>query len=593
MPVVSQATINSIANKANTSGNNATGTWPITAEDAIEAQTALEVTDLFNANTVSHSDSTLVLTNPLANLQIINLTNADTVQLPAINGQVPAWKGRAITVVNNGNPDSSSPFQIVAQDGATVIVPRLEIGESADLYVTDDSTANGIFICTIYSNERIVRRIINGGNIGTDIPVYLINNVVIETDTTADFTASEGGTNGITEGINWIFKNNSANALLTFTPSADTIDGAASLTLNPGESAHILWNSVQFETIALSRMSPGGYLATSYSTTTALTNPVSLFNNITPGNNNQRLQLPAANVINSMKVGQPYIFQNMSSTNNAVLANQANGTLLTIRPMEIFILVLTSNSTANGSYDGYAIKSMASQSADDVTIEGGFIDNTEIGSATPANGNFLKVTTSRNSSSDTDYYTMQNLDNTLNAFNALAAQSYNTTPALKIFSDIVTTITDRTASSEDAAMALRAIVAGTLTTILSLNSSGAAVTGALSVTDAPTTRSNLGLNQTITDATTARVLSNSDDFADITMTNASANTVTINTGLRANFSCIVRQGGSGTNLTSLVAGGGVTFVPATKLKLLEQGSCVYIKQSTTANTFYLSGDLTV
>ncbi len=207
---------------------------------------------LNSANVVTHANSTLVLTNPLADLQVITLNNADTVKLPDLSAQTPPWNGRSIRFKNAGTLGSDSAFKIVAHDGSTIVYQQVEIGQTVDISVKDDTSVNG-FVSNLIPNGYITRRIINGGNLGTDIPLWQFFNTVLETSLASNFTASLIGTNGIVSGVPWWFKNNS-NGNLTFTPtSPNTIDGQPFLTLLPGEGAQGLCNGVQFETISLSQ----------------------------------------------------------------------------------------------------------------------------------------------------------------------------------------------------------------------------------------------------------------------------------------------------------------------------------------------------
>jgi hypothetical protein len=213
---------------------------------------------LSGATVYTHSTTPLVLTNPLPTVLNITLTSASTVQLPAINAQIPAWKGRNFFIYNGGSLSSNAPFQVVAQDGSTVISPRIEIGQMVLFFVQDDSTANGTYISTLIPNNYITRRIVNGGNFGTDIPISQFLYNVIEASSPSAFTASTIGVNNVNTGSNFFLKNNSTGAV-TFTPtSPQTIDGAAVLTLNPNESAWILVGSTQFETISWSKVNTQG-----------------------------------------------------------------------------------------------------------------------------------------------------------------------------------------------------------------------------------------------------------------------------------------------------------------------------------------------
>ena len=225
----------------------------------------------FNASTFSASGTPLQLENPLPAVISIVLTSASQVSLPAMNAQVPPTKGRSYLIYNGGNPSTDSPFEITAQDTTTVVLPRLEIGETALLSVLDDSTANGTWLAEVIPDYYIETRIINGGNIGTTIAIDLVLGNVLETSTAAAFTASSIGTNGIVLGLNWWFKNNSSGNL-TFTPnSPNLIDGNASLTLLPNQSAQIVCDGAKFSTISLSQDYNLGTMATQNANAVAIT----------------------------------------------------------------------------------------------------------------------------------------------------------------------------------------------------------------------------------------------------------------------------------------------------------------------------------
>jgi hypothetical protein len=94
----------------------------------------------------------------------------------------------------------------------------------------------------------------------------------------------------------------------------------------------------------------------------------------------------------------------------------------------------------------------------------------------------------------------------------------------------------------------------------------------------------------ITDATTSRVLSASDNGKVIYCTSGSAVTITTATGLGAGFSCMVIQGGAGQ----------ITFAQGSSTTLASYGSflktagqnAVVSVVSPVANTFILGGNLT-
>lgn len=99
----------------------------------------------------------------------------------------------------------------------------------------------------------------------------------------------------------------------------------------------------------------------------------------------------------------------------------------------------------------------------------------------------------------------------------------------------------------------------------------------------------LGSGGIITETTTARILSASDNGKVIYCTSGSATTITTATGLGAGFSCVVIQGGAGQ----------LTFVQASSTTLVSFGSLVKTagQYATTsvispvADTFLLSGNL--
>lgn len=93
----------------------------------------------------------------------------------------------------------------------------------------------------------------------------------------------------------------------------------------------------------------------------------------------------------------------------------------------------------------------------------------------------------------------------------------------------------------------------------------------------------------ITDSTTARNLSASDNGAIIYYTTSSAVTVTTTSGLGAGFSCTIIQGGTGQ--VTIAAGTGTTRVSyGSAYKTAGQYASISIL-CPVANTFYLSGDL--
>lgn len=101
----------------------------------------------------------------------------------------------------------------------------------------------------------------------------------------------------------------------------------------------------------------------------------------------------------------------------------------------------------------------------------------------------------------------------------------------------------------------------------------------------------------IEDNTTARVLSNSDSGAEISMINPAANTVTINTGLTLFKNCAIRQGNTGQ--TTIQAGAGVMLLPsygtggvAGSTKIIVPYERAYLRQTLTPDTYFIDGGIT-
>jgi hypothetical protein len=94
----------------------------------------------------------------------------------------------------------------------------------------------------------------------------------------------------------------------------------------------------------------------------------------------------------------------------------------------------------------------------------------------------------------------------------------------------------------------------------------------------------------ITEATTARTLSASDNGKVIYCTNGSATTITCAVGLGAGFSCTIIQGGAG---KVTVAAGGQTLVSYSSLFSTMGQYAVVSAICPVANTFLLAGNLGV
>jgi hypothetical protein len=204
-----------------------------------------------NANVVTHDATPLVLTQPLANVQVITLTNTATLQLPAMNGQTPSWKGRYVLVCNNatGATTNATEFNVLAQDGSTVIYPILLFGQSVLLHCTDDSTANGTWTTAALFNGRYRTT----SSSGTAIDITYNNSVLRATGTDAAFTAPTIGTADMVYGFNfWLVNTSTTNT--TFTPTASNlINGKAYLSLAPTEAAFIFCTGSTWITPSLSR----------------------------------------------------------------------------------------------------------------------------------------------------------------------------------------------------------------------------------------------------------------------------------------------------------------------------------------------------
>lgn len=400
---------------------------------------------LNSAQSITHSDTALILTNPLNSITKITLNNADTVRLPAINNQSPAYKGKTFIIFNGGDISTDAPFQIVAQDGTTIIAPRVEIGEIAELYCLDDSTANGTFITSVYSAEgSITRRIINGGNVGTDIPVSFIQNCVIETSSAAAFTASAGGTNGINEGISFTIKNNSANNYATFQPTApNTVDGSTVLILAPNEAAKILWNGVRFETISSVKNSGNKAITADHILGPSDHGKVLV---IASGNPTTTITIPSAGVESNFKCD--FIHADAGIVN---FVQEDPGVSPTVySPNNIFSL---------SSFGDKA--SIIRQGA-------AYFFNLE--SVGKIIGKSIDIV--RDDDTDASFYSATNNSATNNQFYFLETITPNSSNVLKTFARILVNVLLREAGEEISNMQFQTIIGGVLATIMSLNAGG-------------------------------------------------------------------------------------------------------------------------
>ena len=123
-------------------------------------------------------------------------------------------------------------------------------------------------------------------------------------------------------------------------------------------------------------------------------------------------------------------------------------------------------------------------------------------------------------------------------------------------------------------MSLRAVSLGTSPAVLSITS-GAFILSSTGI---------------ITEATTARTLSASDNGKVIYCTSGSATTITCAASLGAGFSCTIIQGGAG---KVTVAAGGQTLVSYSSLFSTMGQYAVISAICPVANTFLLAGNLGV
>lgn len=92
------------------------------------------------------SGANIVLTNPLTSLQSMSLTaTGKNVTLPAMNASNSLVVGGTVRVTNAG----SNPFAIVAQDGATNVLTALNPGQTANITLLTNGTANGTFLVSV------------------------------------------------------------------------------------------------------------------------------------------------------------------------------------------------------------------------------------------------------------------------------------------------------------------------------------------------------------------------------------------------------------------------------------------------------------
>lgn len=321
----------------------------------------LFTSNFYNANVVTHDLTALQLTNPLANIQVITMTNNGTVKLPVMNGQTPAWKGRSILIFNNGdqNVTGATEFNIYAQDGTTLLYGTLQYQKGVFLHCTDDSTSNGTFTVTPIPNLRFRRFIQEGGAIDSTF-LGCICEATLSNDA---YTAPLIGTVGMYTGFNFILKNNSSTNI-TFTPtSPNTIDGLSVLTLAPQEAAWIVCNGSAWETISINRSLSGigssffnANVVTHDATPLQLTQPLATVQSITLTNTGT-LKLPTMNGQTPGWKGRGIVVFN-SATAVTVGATEYNiyaqdGTTLlygTLQFQQAIMLYCTDDSTANGSW---------------------------------------------------------------------------------------------------------------------------------------------------------------------------------------------------------------------------------------------------
>lgn len=115
-----------------------------------------------------------------------------------------------------------------------------------------------------------------------------------------------------------------------------------------------------------------------------------------------------------------------------------------------------------------------------------------------------------------------------------------------------------------------------------------AVSGTSTLTDTISNDYQLSASGIITEATTARTLSATDNGKVIYCTSASATTITCAAGLGAGFSCTIIQGGAG---KVTVAAGGQTLASYSSLYSTMGQYAVISAICPVANTFLLAGNL--
>jgi len=244
-------------------------------------------TQVFSGNTVFPSDQTytsqnltgnLVLTWPVevgstSNIAttIINVTQSGAgfkIAVPAAN---LASTGKSILFNNTG----SYSFTVTDTSGNTIIA--VSPGQAWQIYLTDNSTANGIWSYFQQGSGTSVAQassligygiIASGQSLNQSMPVTQINSaytlgaadrasVVVWTGGSGTVTLSSAAT----VGANWFanIKNAGAGTLTIALTSGDTIDGVSTITLSSQDSLIVLSNGTTYYTIGRTRLNNLAY----------------------------------------------------------------------------------------------------------------------------------------------------------------------------------------------------------------------------------------------------------------------------------------------------------------------------------------------
>ena len=244
-------------------------------------------TQVFSGNTIFPADQTYTSQNLTANLvltwpvevgstsniatTIINVTQSGAgfkIAVPAAN---LASTGKSILFNNTG----SYSFTVTDTSGNTIIA--VSPGQAWQIYLTDNSTANGIWSYFQQGSGTSVAQasslvgagiIASGQSLNQSMPVTQINSaytlgaadrasVVVWTGGSGTVTLSSAAT----VGANWFanIKNAGAGTLTIALTGSDTIDGVSTITLSAQDSFIVLSNGTTYYTIGRTRLNNLAY----------------------------------------------------------------------------------------------------------------------------------------------------------------------------------------------------------------------------------------------------------------------------------------------------------------------------------------------